>query len=90
MASATEIVRELLATRLDRPDGSKGETIGNILAWIDQHAAQLVVEQLGPKADAIRGPVLNPPGWEQLGGRTQVEALAALLEAAGLVPRAGK
>ncbi len=37
------------------------ETVGNELSWIDQHAAQHVVEQLRPASDANRGPVEHPP-----------------------------
>lgn len=90
MPSANEVAKALLATRLTRPDGTPGETVGNVLAWIDQHAAQLVVEQLGPGSEAIRGPVVNPTRWDELGDRTQVEALAALLTAAGIGPRSAK
>ncbi|WP_280451535.1 peptidoglycan recognition protein family protein [Nocardia cyriacigeorgica] len=90
MPSANEVAKALLETRLTRPDGTEGETVGNVLSWIDQHAAQLVVEQLGPGSEAIRGPVVNPPRWDELGDRTQVEALAALLAAAGIGPRSAK
>ncbi|WP_459955176.1 peptidoglycan recognition protein family protein [Nocardia sp. IFM 10818] len=87
MPSAAEIAKALLETRIQRPDGRPGETVGNVLAWIDQHAAQLVVEALGPGSEAIRGPVVDPKRWPELGDRTQVEALAALLTAAGVAPR---
>lgn len=90
MPTAAEIAKAVLATRLTRPDGTEGETVGNVLAWLDQHAAQLVVEQLGPGAQDIRGPVVTPPRWRELGNRTQVEALAALLDAAAVTPRAAK
>ncbi|WP_028477913.1 N-acetylmuramoyl-L-alanine amidase [Nocardia sp. CNY236] len=87
MPSAQDIAKAVLDTQLTRPDGTPSETVGNVLAWIDQHAAQLVVEQLGPGSEAIRGHVVNPTRWDELGDRTQVEALAALLEAAGIGPR---
>lgn len=84
MASAQEIAKAILETRLTRPDGRPGDTVGNVLAWIDQHAAQLVVEQLGPGSENIRGPVVVPTRWEELGNRSQLEALAALIEHAGI------
>ncbi|WP_255587308.1 N-acetylmuramoyl-L-alanine amidase [Nocardia sp. MH4] len=90
MPSANDVAKALLETRIPRPDGTQGETVGNVLAWIDQHAAQLVVEQLGPGSEAIRGPVVNPKRWTELGDRTQVEALAALLDSAGIGPRKAK
>lgn len=90
MPSANEVAKALLETRIPRPDGSPGETLGNVLAWIDQHAAQLVVEQLGPGSEAIRGPVLNPKRWPELGNRTQVEALKAILDALKIAPRGAK
>ncbi|WP_054812114.1 peptidoglycan recognition protein family protein [Nocardia arizonensis] len=88
MPTSADVAKALLATRLKRPDGTDGDTVGNVLAWIDQHAAQLVVEQLGPGSEAIRGPVVTPTRWAELGDRTQVEALAALLDAAGIEGRA--
>lgn len=87
MPSAAEIAKAVLETRLTRPDNTPGETVGNVLAWIDQHAAQLVVEQLGPGSESIRGPVVTPKRWKELGDRTQVEALSALLAAANIAPR---
>ncbi|MFR9767046.1 N-acetylmuramoyl-L-alanine amidase [Nocardia sp. SC052] len=90
MPSIDDIAKAVLETRLTRPDGKPGETVGNVLSWIDQHTAQLVVEQLGPGSEAIRGPVVEPKRWTELGNRTQLEALAALLESAGIPPRQAK
>lgn len=91
MPSAAEVAKEILAARVERPNGSPDRpTVGELLSWIDQHAAQLVDEQCGPGAREIRGPIVDPPRWVELGNRTQVEALQALLDHAGIEPKAAK
>lgn len=90
MPSAKEIATAILEARPAQPDGSTDATVGELLTWTDQHTAQLVVEQCGPGSEDIRGKVVEPKRWEQLGDRTQVEALAAILDALNIAPRAAK
>lgn len=90
MPSAKEIATAILEARPEQPDGSTDATVGELITWTDQHAAQLVVEQCGPGSEDIRGKVVEPKRWEQLGDRTQVEALAAILDALNIAPRAAK
>ncbi len=82
MPSAQEIAKAVLEIRVSRPDGREGETIGNLLGWLDQHVANLVDQVAGPGSKDQRGG-LRPTGWPQLGGRSLVDALAALGEKVG-------
>ncbi|MFI5781982.1 hypothetical protein [Nocardia sp. NPDC051570] len=51
---------------------------GDMVAWIDEHAG-LTIDQLGgPGARDLANEGLPFPGWEQLGGRSLVDAVAAI------------
>jgi hypothetical protein len=57
-------------------------SVGSILMWISYHA-DLTVDQLAG-ANARTGIPAAVPGWPQLGGRTVVDALAAIGEKLGI------
>lgn len=90
MPSAKEIATAILEARPTQPDGSTDATVGELLTWTDQHAAQAIIELLGPGSEDIRGKVVEPKRWTELGNRTQLEALAAILEALDIAPQAAK
>ncbi len=90
MPSAKEIATAILEARPTQPDGSTDATVGELITWIDQHAAQAIIELLGPGSEDVRGKVVEPKRWTELGDRTQVEALAAILAALNIAPRAAK
>ncbi|QIS12153.1 hypothetical protein [Nocardia arthritidis] len=51
---------------------------GDMVAWIDEHAG-LTMDQLGgPGTRDLTSEDQPYPGWEQLGGRTLVDAVAAI------------
>uniref|UniRef100_UPI002258DCFA peptidoglycan DD-metalloendopeptidase family protein n=1 Tax=Micromonospora sp. NBC_00855 TaxID=2975978 RepID=UPI002258DCFA len=90
MPSLDEIAKAVWGHRLRKPgaregqniDGVDNETAGNMLAWDDLHSG-VAVNQLGGDHSAARrdGSVT---GWEQLGGRSIVDALAVIGEHLGL------
>lgn len=90
MPSADEVAAAVWAHRVRKPgardglneDGIDNETAGNMLAWTDLHAGAAVdqVSGLGSKDRRDGGAT----GHEQLGGRSVVDALAAIGEHLGL------
>lgn len=83
MATAEEIAAAVWAHRIAVPDGSRDETTGNLLGWIDQHTGDSLDQAAGPKTKDQRG-AITPTGWPQLGAnadgsyRSLVDAVAAL------------
>lgn len=84
MASAQEIAKAVWEHRLQVPDGSRDETAGNLVTWIDQHTGDSLDQAAGLKTKDQRG-AISPTGWPQLGknadgsDRSVVDALAALI-----------
>ncbi|WP_245718152.1 peptidoglycan recognition protein family protein [Nocardia miyunensis] len=66
MPSAEDIATAVWGHRIAKPDGQSNETAGNLLSWVDKHAADQIAQSAGPESEAQRGP-LAPTGWEQLG-----------------------
>ncbi len=90
MPSLDDIAKAVWAHRVRKPGARDGqdvpgvdnETAGNLLAWNDLHAAA-AVDQLGGEHSKDRrdGTVT---GWDQLGGRSVVDALAVIGERLGI------
>lgn len=90
MPSAEQIAAAVWAQRLSKPgarpgkneDGVDNETAGNLLAWGDHQAGKAVDQLGGPGSKDRRDAAVT--GYEQLGGRSVVDALAAIGEKLGL------
>lgn len=90
MPTTDEIAKAVWAHRISKPGarqdvaeaGVDNETAGNMLSWTDKHAGTAVDQLGGPGSKDRRDDSVT--GYEQLGGRSVVDALAVIGQTLGI------
>lgn len=82
MPSADEIAKAVWAHRPTKLDGSTNATAGEMLVWGDHKTGKALDQLGGPKTRDQRDDKVT--GWDQLGGRSIVDALAVIGQTLGI------
>lgn len=82
MPSADDIAKAVWSHRPTKLDGKTDATAGEMLAWGDHKTGKAIDQLGGPKTRDRKDDTVT--GWDQLGGRSIVDALAVIGQTLGI------